>query len=54
MLAVLNNPGAFYSTAVYIEECRRGTAILAPHINRSEIDFMAEGNAIRVGLAHVF
>ncbi|HEX9652793.1 MAG TPA: DNA polymerase III subunit alpha, partial [bacterium] len=55
MLAVLNNPGAFYATAVYIEECRRmGIPILEPDINRSEIDFTAEGKAIRVGLAHVF
>jgi DNA-directed DNA polymerase III PolC len=62
MTAVLNNHGGFYSTAVYIEECRRviqpsgrrGIAILPPDVNRSDSDFSHEGNAIRVGLYPIF
>ncbi len=62
MTAVLNNHGGFYAKAVYIEECRRirlangkrGIPLLPPDVNRSEIDFTKEGEAIRVGLYPVF
>ena len=61
MTAVLNNPGGFYSTAVYISECRRirlnqnrpGIPLLTPDVNCSEIIFSQEGEAIRVGLLTV-
>ena len=61
MTAVLNNPGGFYSTAVYISECRRirlkpgqvGIPLLAPDVNCSEMAFSREGEAIRVGLLTV-
>ncbi len=62
MTAVLNNHGGFYSKAVYIEECRRislansrrGIPLLPPDVNRSEIRFTKEGEAIRAGLYPVF
>ena len=62
MTAVLNNHGGFYAKAVYIEECRRirlangqrGIPLLPPDVNRSEINFSKEGEAIRVGLYPVF
>ncbi len=55
MVAVLNNPGAFYSTGAYISECRRlDIPILPPDVNCSEILFKKEGDAIRVGLFVVF
>lgn len=55
MTAVLNNPGGFYASAVYIEECRRmGIPLLPPDVNQSESEFTKEGHAIRVGLAPVF
>ncbi|MCZ6820795.1 MAG: DNA polymerase III subunit alpha [Calditrichaeota bacterium] len=55
MTAVLNNPGGFYASAVYIEECRRmGIPLLPPDVNQSENEFTKESDAIRVGLAPVF
>ncbi len=55
MTAVLNNYGGFYSTAAYVEECRRmGIRLLPPDINRSEIEFSSEGDSILVGLNSVF
>lgn len=55
MTAVINNPGAFYSTGVYISECRRlGISILPPDVNRSQILFAKEKGAVRVGLFPVF
>ncbi len=51
MTAVLNNQGGFYSTAAYIEECRRlGIRLLPPDVNASDEWFTDEGDAIRVGL----
>jgi len=58
MTAVLNNHGGFYARAVYVEECRRlarpdgstGIRLLPPDVNRADIDFRMEGDAIRVGL----
>ncbi|NOX37612.1 MAG: DNA polymerase III subunit alpha [Calditrichaeota bacterium] len=55
MTAVLNNQGGFYSTAAYVEECRRmGIRLLPPDVNSSERDFTARGNAIQVGLSRVY
>ncbi len=54
MTAVLNNEGGFYSTAAYIEECRRmGIRLLPPDVNASDEFFTGEGDAIRVGLHRV-
>lgn len=58
MTAVLNNPGGFYARAAYIEECRRmrladgrrGISLLPPDLNRSDVPFTIEGDAIRAGL----
>ncbi len=55
MTAVLNNQGGFYSTAAYIEECRRmGIRLLPPDVNTAERDFVARGDTIQVGLSHVY
>ncbi len=54
MTAVLNNQGGFYSTAAYVEECRRlGIRLLPPDVNASDELFTGEGNSIRVGLQSV-
>lgn len=55
MAAVLSNEGGFYSPAAYISECRRmGLTILPPHINKSQLDYRAEGpRAIRIGLRFI-
>ena len=40
--------------AAYVEECRRmKLAVLPPDINKSEVDFSVEGDAIRFGLAAI-
>lgn len=62
MTAVLNNPGGFYATAVYIEECRRmhrgdgqqGIPLLPPDVNHSDVLFTKDGDAIRTGLFPVY
>jgi DNA-directed DNA polymerase III PolC len=50
--AVLSNQGGYYSTMAYIEEARRmGLRILLPDIQKSDMEYRAEGpHAIRVGL----
>ena len=54
LASVLSNRGGFYYPAVYVEEARRcGLAILPPDINRSEYDYTAEGDAIRVGFVDI-
>jgi len=54
MAAVLSNHGGFYSTSAYISECRRmGLEILPPSVNRSMVNFTAEGNGVRVGLGQI-
>jgi len=54
LASVLSNRGGFYYPAVYVEEARRcGFAILPPDINRSEYDYTAEGDAIRVGFVDI-
>ena len=55
MTAVLNNEGGFYSTAAYVEECRRmGIRLLPPDVNASGRVFTCQGQAIRVGLDRVY
>lgn len=50
MAAVISNQGGFYSTFAYVSEARRmGLKILPPHVNKSEIRWKGNGNAIRVG-----
>jgi len=52
--AVLANGGGFYGAAAYVLEARRwGIPVRLPHINRSGRDYVAEGRAVRVGLAQV-
>jgi DNA-directed DNA polymerase III PolC len=54
MMAVINNGGGYYPTAVYVSEARRlGTGILLPDINRSEEHFSLDGNALRIGLSRI-
>lgn len=55
MAAVLSNEGGFYTPAAYVSECRRlGLRLLPPDINRSDVDYRAEGrDAIRIGLRFI-
>ncbi|MCP5064073.1 MAG: hypothetical protein GY936_16660 [Ignavibacteriae bacterium] len=54
MANVLNNGGGFYSTAVYINECKRmGLAILLPSINKSNYRYEGKDTKIRIGLIAV-
>ncbi len=51
MASVLSNGGGFYSSAVYIQECKRlGLTVLLPCINESEYDYIGKSNIIRIGL----
>ena len=55
MTAVLNNMGGFYSRAAYVEECRRmGIRLLPPDVNSSRNHFVAQEDAIQVGLEPVY
>ncbi len=52
--AVISNQGGFYGTFAYVSEARRmGLTILPPNINRSEIRWTGEDNAIRTGLLSI-
>jgi DNA polymerase-3 subunit alpha/error-prone DNA polymerase len=52
--AVISNQGGFYGTFAYVSEARRmGLRILLPDINRSEVRWTGEGNAIRTGLLSI-
>ncbi|MBD3170137.1 MAG: DNA polymerase III subunit alpha [candidate division Zixibacteria bacterium] len=54
MCSVLNNRLGYYAPSVYLEETRRlGIEIRGLDVLKSEIDFMVEDNAIRVGLSQV-
>ncbi len=55
MAAVLSNQGGFYTPSAYISECRRlGLSILPPDINKSGVEYRAEGDkSIRVGLRFI-
>lgn len=51
MAAVISNQGGYYSTQAYLSECRRlGLQILPPDINRSDWQYVGEGQTVRVGL----
>ena len=54
MAAVISNQGGYYSVSAYLSETRRlGLSVLLPDINRSEVRYIAEGDAVRVGLMQV-
>ncbi len=54
MSSVLSNRGGFYHTAVYIEEVRRlGIELRRPDVNRSEVGYAMEDDAIRVGFVEI-
>ena len=52
--AVISNQGGFYGTFAYVSEARRmGLKILPPDINRSEVHWTGQGDAVRVGLLSI-
>jgi DNA polymerase III alpha subunit len=54
MAAVLSNGGGFYSSAVYITECKRlGLKVLLPSINESMYDYQGTCKEIRIGFMAV-
>jgi DNA polymerase III alpha subunit len=54
MAGVLSNRGGYYSAAVYIQECKRmGLKVLLPSINKSDYEYLAFPNIIRIGLMAV-
>ena len=54
MAAVLSNGGGFYSSAVYITECRRiGLKVLLPSVNESLYDYHGKDKEIRIGFMAV-
>jgi error-prone DNA polymerase len=53
-LSVINNGGGYYSRQTYLNECRRsGVTILLPDVNKSEVAYTAEGDALRIGLGQL-
>jgi len=54
MASVLNNKGGYYSSAVYIQECKRmGLTILLPSVNESDYNYVGNNKTIRIGLTAV-
>lgn len=54
MASVLSNMGGYYSTAVYIQECKRaGLKVYLPSINESKYEYFGEKNYVRIGLMAV-
>jgi DNA polymerase III alpha subunit len=52
--AALRNHAGMYPTWAHVNEARRwGIEVLLPSVNRSEIDFALEGDAIRTGLRSI-
>jgi len=50
MAAVLSNGGGFYSSAVYIWECKRlGLDVKLPCVNQSDYDYKGEGKTVHIG-----
>lgn len=50
MAGVLSNGGGYYSSAVYISECKRlGLKVLLPCINESEYSYTGKGKEVRIG-----
>jgi DNA polymerase III alpha subunit len=51
MASVLSNHGGYYSSAVYINECKRmGLNVLLPSINHSDSEYEGHGDTIQIGL----
>lgn len=54
MSSVLSNGGGYYSSAVYIQECRRmGIKIFLPDVNLSEYEYKGRKKKIRIGFLSV-
>jgi len=54
MCAVLNNRLGYYAPSVYLEEARRlGIEIRGIDVAKSEVDFVVEGDSIRMGFSQV-
>jgi len=52
--AALNNNQSMYHPRVYVEQAkRRGIDFLLPDVNRSEAEYSARGDAIRIGLGSI-
>lgn len=50
MAGVLSNGGGYYSSAVYISECKRlGLKVLLPCINESEYNYTGKDKEVRIG-----
>jgi DNA polymerase III alpha subunit len=51
LAGVLSNGGGYYSSAVYISECRRlGIKVLLPSVNESDYEYRGNYNIIKIGL----
>ncbi|MGD1008442.1 MAG: hypothetical protein ABR980_14565, partial [Ignavibacteriaceae bacterium] len=51
LAGVLSNGGGYYSSAVYISECRRfGIKVLLPSVNESDYEYRGNHNTIKIGL----
>lgn len=54
MAGVLSNGGGFYSSAVYISECKRlGLKVLLPCVNKSEYEYVGKDGEVRIGFVAV-
>ncbi len=54
MAGVLSNGGGYYSPAVYISECRRlGLKVMLPSINKSNFEYSAYKDTVRIGFAAI-
>ncbi|MBU2505124.1 MAG: hypothetical protein KJ799_00100 [Bacteroidetes bacterium] len=54
MASVLSNGGGYYSSAVYIQECKRmGIKVLLPCINKSDYEYDGLDDYVRIGLMAV-
>ncbi len=54
MAGVLSNGGGYYSSAVYIGECKRlDLKVLLPCINKSEYEYTGKDNEVRIGFVAI-
>jgi len=54
MAGVLSNGGGYYSSAVYISECKRlGLKVLLPCINESEYEYTGKDKEVRIGFVAI-
>lgn len=52
--AVLANGGGFYAPPVYVNEARRqGVPVMPPDVNRSAMNYIQEGDAVRAGFGQI-